>query len=199
MSEEISGNENIFKELGSLQQKILFYLAENPEKHKQAIQQEINHPSDQYGSISKAVDSLEKSGFVNSKRGKSQKKVDIKIFRCTDQGVLYSLARNPMCNIPRVLDSYKNQVEFCKQFQALYTVWGHEQMNLFLRGLGEFLPMVHSKGIEYAAPYLLMKFAKQWQTIDPETKKRSVKETMKQFPKTTDMLKEMQNNIKDLL
>ena len=99
----------------------------------------------------------------------------------------------------KILDSNKEQVEFCKQFRALYDVWGQEQMAMFLRDLGEFLPMVHTKGIEYAAPYLLMKFARQLQTLDPKTKKKNVKAAISQFPKTKGMLKEMQNNIKELL
>jgi len=156
-------------------------------------------PKDQYGSISKAVDSLEEQHFITSKLTKSQKNNEIKLFRCTDEGVLYSLAKNPSCNIPKVLDSNKEQVEFCKQFRALYNAWGPEHMAMFLKDMGEFLPMVHTKGIEYATPYLLMKFAKQQQTLDPKTKKRNVKEAIKQFPKTKQMLKEMQDNIKDLL
>lgn len=199
MSEKIFGKENIFKELGSLQQKALFFLAENPDKHKQAIQQSINHPSDQYGSISNAVDSIEQSGYINSKLAKSQKNVEIKLFRCTDLGVLYALTRNPLCDIPRVLDSYKDEFEFCKQFRALYNVWGHEQMAQFLKDTGEFLPMVYTKGIEYATPYFLMKFARQMQTLDPKIKTRNVKEAIAQFPKTKQMLKEMQKDINDLL
>jgi DNA-binding PadR family transcriptional regulator len=196
---EIAGKENIFKELGNLQQKVLFFLAENPDQHKQAIQKGISHPTDQYGSISKAVDSLEELGFIDSKLTKSQKNVEIKLFKCTDEGVLYALSRNPLGDILKILDSYKEQVEFCKQFRALYDVWGQKQMALFLKDLGEFLPMVHTKGIEYAAPFLLMKFAKQFQTLDPKTKKKNVKAAINQFPKTKEMLKEMQDNIKELL
>lgn len=185
--------------MGSLQQKSLYFLAENPENHKQAIQQGINHPADQYGSVSKAVDSLEQSGFIISRETRSQKNNKIKLFRCTDEGVLYALARNPSCNILKVLDSYKEKMEFCKQFRALYNVWGQKHMTLFLKELGEFLPMVHSKGFDYATPYLLIKFAKLQKTLDPKTKKNNVKEAMSQFPKTKKMLKEMQKNINDLL
>ena len=198
-SKKINSQENIFKELGSLQQRALYFLAENPEKHKQAIQQGINHPADQYGSVSKAVDSLELSGFIIFRLTRSQKNNEIRLFRCTDEGVLYTLARSSSCNIPKVLDSYIEQVEFCKQFRALYDVWGREHMTMFLKELGEFLPMVHAKGIDYAAPYLLMKFAKQLQTLDPKTKKNNVKEAMTQFPKTKQMLKEMRKNINELL
>jgi len=185
--------------LGSLQQKSLYFLAENPENHKQAIQQGINHPADQYGSVSKAVDSLEQSGFIISRETMSQKNNKIKLFRCTDEGVLYALARNPSCNILKVLDSYKEKMEFCKQFRALYDVWGQKHMTLFLKELGEFLPMVHSKGFDYATPYLVMNFVKLQQTLDPKTKKNNVKGAMNQFPKSKKMLKEMKKKIDELL
>ena len=45
-----------------------------------------------------------------------------------------------------------------------------EHFSKFLRDVGEFLPMVQKNGIEQAAPYLLMKFAKQMQSIDLKTK-----------------------------
>jgi hypothetical protein len=72
-------------------------------------------------------------------------------------------------------------------------------MTMFLKDMGEFLPMVHTKGIEYAIPYLLVKFAKQQQTLDPKTKKKNVKEAIKIYPKNKQMLREMQDNIKELL
>jgi hypothetical protein len=59
--------------------------------------------------------------------------------------------------------------------------------------------MVQKNGIDQAVPYLLMKFAKQMQNMDPKTKKKNVKEAMKQFPHTKQILKEMQKNINELL
>jgi DNA-binding PadR family transcriptional regulator len=199
MSEKEVKDDIIFKELGNLQEKVLFFLAENPENHKQGIQQGINHPTDQYASIKNAVDMLEKSGYLESKKIASQKNIQIKIYHCTQLGAFYALTRNLSADIPKILDAYKNQIEFCKQFRALYDVWGKEHFALFLRDLGEFLPMVRKNGIEQAAPYLLMKFAKQMQSMDSKTKQRNVKEAMKQFPHTKQMLKEMQKNINDLL
>jgi DNA-binding PadR family transcriptional regulator len=178
---------------------VLFFLAENPDNHKQAIQQGIKHPSDQYGSISKAVDPLEKLGFIKSKSSRSQKNNEIKLFRCTDEGVLYALARNPTSNISKVIDAYKDQTEFCIQFKALYQIWGQDHFVMFLKDIGEFLPMVHNKGIEYATPYLLMKISEQMQRIDPKTRKKNVREAMKQFPNTKQMLKDMKKNIDELL
>jgi DNA-binding PadR family transcriptional regulator len=198
-NEKISGNEVIFKELGSLQEKVLFFLAENPENHKQAIQQGIQHPSEQYGSVLKAVDTLEKLEFLESKEIKSQKNVQIKIYNCTELGVFYALTRNSDANILKVLDAYKSRIEFCKSFQALYDVWGHDHFAMFLRDMGEFLPMVQKNGVELAMPYLFLKIAKQMQSLDPKTKKKNVKEALKQYPQTKQMLKEIQKNINELL
>ena len=189
----------IFKELGSLQEKVLFYLAENPKKHKQGIQQGINHPAEQYGSVKNAVDALEKLGYFESKEIKSQKNVPIKIYSCTKLGIFYVLTKNAYSDIPRILDTYKDRIDFCKSFRALYDVWGHDHFALFLKNMGEFLPMVQKNGVEYASPYLLMKIAKQMQSIDPKTRKKNVKEAMKQFPHTKQMLKEMQKTINELL
>ena len=44
MSRKESNDEIIFKESGSLQEKVLFFLAENPDNHKQSIQHGIEHP-----------------------------------------------------------------------------------------------------------------------------------------------------------
>ena len=79
MSGEKPNDAIIFKELGSLQEKVLFFLAENPENHKKAIQQGIGHPDGQYGSVLNAIEPLEKLGYVESKEGLSKKNVKIKI------------------------------------------------------------------------------------------------------------------------
>ena len=153
---KISGNEIIFKELGSLQEKVLFFLAENPENHKQAIQQGIQYPSEQYGSVLKAVDTLEKSDYIKSKEIKSQKNVKIKIYNCTELGVFYALTRNSDANILKILDTHKDKIEFCKQFRAIYDVWGHDHFAMFVKDMSEFLPMVQKNGVEQASPYLMM-------------------------------------------
>jgi DNA-binding PadR family transcriptional regulator len=198
-NEKISGNEVIFKELGSLQEKVLFFLAENPEKHKQAIQQGIQHPSEQYGSVLKAVDTLEKLEFIKSKEIKSQKNVQIKIYNCTELGVFYALTRNSDANFLKILDAYKSQIEFCQQFQELYKAWGHDHFASFLKNMRDFLPMVQKNGIEEAMPYLLMKMVNLMQSLDPKTRKKNAKEAMKQFPHTKQMLKDIRKNINELL
>ena len=189
----------IFKQLGSLQEKVLFFLAENPDNHKQAIQNGILYSDKLYGSVLHAVDALEELGYVESKETISQKKVQIKTYSCTELGVFYALARNSNPNIPKVLNAYKDKIEFCKSFQAFYDVWGHDYFATFLKDMGEFLPMVQKNGLEQAVPYLFLKMAKQMQSLDLKTRKKNVKEAMKQYPHTKQMLKEMQDNIKEFL
>jgi DNA-binding PadR family transcriptional regulator len=199
MSKKESYDEIVFKELGSLQEKVLFFLAENPDNHKQTIQQGIQYPAEQYCSVKKAVDKLEKLGYIESKEATSQKKVQIKTYSCTELGVFYALIKNSSANIPEVLSAYKNRVEFCKSLQPLYDVWGHDQFALFLKDIGEFLPMIQKSGVEQAVPYMLLKMAKQMQSLDPKTRKKNVKEAMKQYPQYEKMLKEMREKINDLL
>ena len=164
----------VFKELGSLQEKVVFFLAENPENHKQAILKGIEHPAEQYGSVKKAVDKLEELGYIKSKKALSKKNLKIKIYKCTELGVFYALARNSSANILKILEGYKSEVKFCKPFSALYNVWGHEFFTVFLRDMGEFLPMVRKNGVELAVPFMLMKIMKQMESIDWKIRKKNV-------------------------
>jgi DNA-binding PadR family transcriptional regulator len=188
----------IFKELGSLQEKVLLYLAQNPENCKQAIQHGIKHPSDQYGSISKAVDTLEKLGYIESKEGVSQKKVKIKLFYCTESGVFYALT-HLSDNILEVLDVYKSRVDFCKSFRQLYDVWGQDHFLMYLKDIGKFLPIVQKDGVEVAMPYLLMLILDEMKKIDPKDGKRNAKEAMKLFPESKVWLKEWKRNLDELV
>ena len=189
----------IFKELGSLQEKVLFYLAENPEHHKQGILQGILHPTEQYGSIVKAVDALEKFSFIQSKDAISQKNLKIKIYYCTESGVFYALTKNSSANVLKILDAYKNSVDFCKSFRQLYEVWGHDHFIMYLRDIGDFLPIVQKNGMDVAMPYLLMKILKQMQNIDTKTRKRNAKEALRLFPQSKQLLREWRNNLDELL
>lgn len=196
---EFDPNHIIFQELGPLQEKIVFFIAENPENHKQAIQKGIEHPAEQYGSVLKAVDSLEEFGYIQSREILSQKKVTIKTYSCTELGVFYALSRNPDLNITKIFDNYENKFDFLKQIKPLYEVWGHEQFFILLKDIGEFLPMVKNHGVDYAVPHLILKSYRQMQKLDKKTKNRNVKIALKQFPETKAMLKEMHKSIEDLL
>jgi DNA-binding PadR family transcriptional regulator len=192
-------NNIIFKELGSLQEKILFFLAENPENHKQGIQQGINHPADQYGSVSKAVDALETYGFIVPKDAVSQKNVRIKTYSCTESGIFYALTRNPSAKPVKIFEAYKSEVIWCKSLRQLYDVWGHEHFMAYFRDVGDVLPIIQKKGFDEALPYLFFKAVKLTHSIDKKTRNRNVKEALKLFPENKEMLKEWRKNIDEVL
>jgi hypothetical protein len=189
----------IFRELGNLQEKVLFYLAENPEKNKQAIQQGINHPSEQYGSVKNAVDKIEEFGFIQSTEGLSQKKVKIKIYRCADSGVFYALTKNHLADVLKILDAYKSRVEFCSSFRKLYDAWGHEHFTLYLRDIAYVLPIIQKDGIELAMPHLLMKILEEIKSIDKKTRKRNANAALELFPESKKWLTEWRDNLDELI
>jgi DNA-binding PadR family transcriptional regulator len=189
----------LFKKLGSLQEKVLFFLAENPENHKQGIQQGINHPADQYGSVLKAVDALEKFGFIAAIEGVSQKNLKIKIYSCTESGVFYALTRNASAKPVEILEAYKNKVSWCKSLRQLYDVWGHDHFMAYFRDVGDILPIIQKKGVAEAMPYMFFKAVKLTHSIDKKTRNKNVKEALKLFPENKEMLKEWRKNIDEVL
>jgi DNA-binding PadR family transcriptional regulator len=187
------------KELGSLQQEILFYLAENPDNHKQGIQQGIDHPADQYGSIVKAVNALEKMLYIQSENATSQKNLEIKIYSCTQLGIFYSIAKNNHANIPKILKAYGNRIEHCKALKQLYDLWGHDCFSIYLKDAADIIPIVQKEGFEAAFPHLLMKALKQQKIIDPKTRVKNAKGALKLSPKSREMFEELQKNLDELL
>jgi DNA-binding PadR family transcriptional regulator len=174
-------------------------LAENPENHKQGIQQGINHPAEQYGSVSKAVDALEKFGFIAAIEGVSQKNLKIKIYSCTESGVFYALTRNASAKPVEILEAYKNKVSWCKSLRQLYDVWGHDHFMAYFRDVGDILPIIQKKGVAEAMPYMFFKAVKLTHSIDKKTRNKNVKEALKLFPENKEMLKEWRKNIDEVL
>ena len=129
------------KKLGIRQEKILFFLAENPNKNAQQIQKGLGYPDSQHGNISTTAKMLERMGLLKMERGKSQKNVSMPLYTCTEEGVFYALARNPNANVLRVLDSYKNQYDSYNSFRNLIAVWVEDFFVEFVRSISEFLPM----------------------------------------------------------
>jgi DNA-binding PadR family transcriptional regulator len=188
------------KNLGTLQEKVLYFLAENPHNHKQAIQKGIEHPDDQYGSVLKAVEALKDSGCIKWKKGKSMKKVSIKFYDCTEEGAFYALARNPRANVLKILDAYKDQYDSYKALRNLYDAYGHDLFVKFIRDVDEFLPMVQKQGLEKALPYLFMKIVREASDVDLTQRKRIARESMKQLsPQMKKAMKEWAKSINEIV
>jgi len=199
MPEEKPKGYTIFKELGSLQEKVLFHLAENPRMNTQTIQKNLGYPPAQYPNILKAVKALEKAALIQSEEGKSKKNVPIRLYKCTQEGVFYALARNPNADVLKILDAYKSLDEFFKSMRRLYDVCGHDIFAKFVKDVDEFLPMIQRDGAEKAIPFMFMKIMVQLSDLDSKKRIEFVKETMKQFPHVREMLKEWNKAIKTVL
>jgi DNA-binding PadR family transcriptional regulator len=186
------------KELGSLREKIIFHLSENPNLNAQALQKALEYPSNQYPNILNALKTLEKTGLVRSESGKSKKKVPIRLYRCTDNGILYALARNPKANALKTIGAYENTEELAKTFRACYDIMGPELFVKFVEDVDEFMLMIQKDGIEDVAPYIVMKSMMQTSHLDIDARTRIVKELFKQFPQTKKVLKDWSDYISKL-
>jgi hypothetical protein len=187
------------KELGNLQEKILFYLAENPDKHKQAIQKGINHPLDQYSSIQNAVKSLSKMGYLESKKALSLKKLTIELYSCTEVGLIYALGKNSNANIQRILTEYQSKNLMYKSFLGICNELGKEEIARFFNGLVDFLPMIQAEGLEKALTLFIVKLMANNKGIDERKRIKNAKVWLKYFPDRKPVIKDWHDNIKDLL
>jgi hypothetical protein len=198
MPKEEYNAETVFKEMGGVMKKVLFYLAENPESCKQKIQRDIHYPDKQYGTISNSVKSLKKQGYIQFKKAKSQKNKEMNNYFCTELGVFYALTRNPNPDIPKILDAYKSQIEFCKGFQGLYNILEH---NLFaiLKDIQEFLPMIQKDGFSPTNQVIMIiKLAKIFENLDQETRQKFIEEALRQFPQSKKLVNQHQNIINEI-
>jgi hypothetical protein len=198
----MSDKENKYptiKELGNLQEKILFYLAENPGKHKQAIQKGINHPRDQYSSILNAVKALSEMGYVESKKAFSSKKVQIKLYSNTDVGLIYVLGKNPNADIKKILTEYQVKNPMYKSFLGVCNELGEQEIARLFKGLVVLLPMIQTEGLEKALTLFIVKIMASNRNIDRRKRIKNAKVWLKYFPDKKPIMEEWQNNIKDLL
>ena len=198
MSEEKPRSYLDLKELGAKQQKIIFHLSENPNLNAQALQKDLKYPSNQYPNILNALKTLEKLDLINSTSGKSKKNIPIRLYRCTLNGIIYALAKNPNANALNTLNAYQSLSDVVNSFLKLYDIWGHDLFIKIVRDIHDFLPMIHKDGIENMIPYMLMKMTMRMRDLDLKTRTKIAKETMKQFPHAKRILKNWVKSISKL-
>jgi hypothetical protein len=185
--------------LGTRQEKVLFYIAENPNLDGQAIWQGIKYPSDQTGNIYPTAKKLEKLEYIKSKEGISEKKVKIKLYSCTEKGILYTITYNPVVDVPKVLDNCKGEYNLCNLFRRMYEVLGHDLFMKQAKNIRDILPMAQSEGLEKAAPFLFMKIFLEAKNLDSKKRKKIAKEILEEFPNTKRILKDWQASINQIL
>ena len=191
-------NELQIKELGHLQERVLFFLSENPDQNKQAIQKGISHPSDQYGSILKAVTALQKIGYIQAKSGISKKKVPISLYNCTDLGVFYALSKNPNGDVEKLLSAYGER-DTWKSVKCLYGEVDHEAFTSIFKDSADFIPMMSKDGLKNALIHLFVRSYRRSRKLNPKTRKEVANAALKCFPELKSFLKEWRDNINEIL
>jgi DNA-binding PadR family transcriptional regulator len=187
------------KNLGSLQEKVLFFLAENPDNHTQGIQKGIEHKSEQYGSVLKAVKTLQRLGYIESQKGTSKKKVTINLYSCTEKGVLYALTRNSSADFGRIFNAYKEKHPDLASLRSAYDTWGHDNFAMFIKDVGIFLPMIEKDGIEKSLPFMMLQTQRELRELGSEKRNRFMKDLIKHSPIAKKSVKELKKRINELL
>jgi hypothetical protein len=92
-----------------IENKIITYLSLNPDRNLQQIQRGIGLDDRNYPTVKNAMERLlTKKRFVQYKKGLSEKKIEIKIFRLNTRGILVALTINKDNELNKTLDNYKN-------------------------------------------------------------------------------------------
>ncbi len=187
------------KNLGTLQEKVLFFLAENPDNHTQGIQKGIEHKSEQYGSVLKAVKTLQQLGYVESQKGTSKKKVSINLYSGTEKGVLYALTRNPDANFEKIFNAYKEKHPDLASLRSAYDTWGHDNFAMFIKDVGIFLPMIEKDGLEKSLPFMFVQTQRELSKLGSEKRNKFLKDLIKHSAIAKKSVKELKKRIDELL
>lgn len=187
------------KELGTLQEKVLYYLAENPDKCKQAIQKGIDHPADQYASILNAVNALKKLEYVKFNVKPSQKKVPIEFYSLTDLGVFYTLVMTPNPNYLKILTAYENQNEAWHGLRLFCLDAGQEMFADVFKGVSEFIPIMRKDGMDAAMMQVFLRAHMRARKLKMDVRRKNAKVAMKHYPELKTVMKEWRDNINEIL
>jgi len=186
----------LHRELGSLQEKVLLYLAENPNQHKQSIQKAL--PSKQYGAILHAVNSLEKSGYIESVETRSEKNVKMKLYSLSEKGIRYALSKASEDSILKILDVYKQKFSINEFFLSEYKRLGHELFFKQFKFMMKSLPLLENKNKDEAIQQMLFLAIKIHENLSLQEKKQRLKELIDFFPEAKRYAKDTKKLLDEL-
>ena len=118
------------KTLGSNQEKIVLYLAENPNKTMSDIQKEFNISKNSYNIIHRSSKVLEEMGYVSRGEGLSDKERPTYPLTLTEKGVLYALSK---CLDSEKLIILRNYIPIHHNFEKYNELWNEIGDALFLK------------------------------------------------------------------
>ncbi len=123
----------------------------------------------------------------------------MKLYSCSESGLLYVLAKFPSVNGLRILEANNNRSELARDLRKLSKLWGQDPFAGFLRSMNQFLPMIAKDGIENTIPFIFMKAYVETRHIDSRRRKEIAQRTMKDFPNVKQFMKEWKNAINELV
>jgi DNA-binding MarR family transcriptional regulator len=129
----------MLKELTNLEQRIISYLALNPNKNRQQIQHALGIEDKNYPTVSKAVIRLEKKGYLEKKEGKSEKSVLINFYRLNLLGLAYQLAYGDEKLILEVIENYEQEFPTYLDFQKFVKLLPQKTALKIIRIVGKSL------------------------------------------------------------
>ena len=107
------------KALGSNQERIVLFLAENPRKTMSEMQKEFDIPKNSYNLIHNATKALEEIGYVVKGEAVSEKKRPTFPITLTEKGVLYVLSKLSNSKKQKVLKIYASIYPSFVKYQEL--------------------------------------------------------------------------------
>ncbi|MEM3602781.1 MAG: hypothetical protein QXN87_08945 [Candidatus Bathyarchaeia archaeon] len=173
---------SVLKDLGDLQRKIIFYLAENPKQHKESIMKSLEHKY--YGSVLNAVKRLEKTKYLVSVRAKSKKNLKIKLYSCSEKGVFYALVKNEKTDVLKILENYKDY-GVVKRLREICEMLGEEVFVKLIKLIQPFLPLVETMGAEEALGRAISYF------LEHPDKLGDLREAIEKSPKAMEWMRSL--------
>jgi DNA-binding MarR family transcriptional regulator len=184
------------KKFGSLQSKVLIYVAENPETNIQEVQFGLNNKS--YGAVHNAIMSLEKKNYLKTEEGLSKINIKIDFYSCTEKGVFYALSYAKESDLIKILEAEKDKFDSINYFISEYERMGEADFIFWFRDFMKFVPMLENNDIERIIATMIIFYSKKFEKAEIKERVDFIKNAMKNFPSTkkaVDELREIFNKI----
>jgi len=188
---------SLLKDLGTLQLKVLEYLAENPDNHKQGIQQALGYPAEQYASIHHAVNALEKMGYIKSTEGLSGKKVKIKLYSLTNLGIFYVLTKHSEfdSSVLKILEKHRDNYPDVDFLLAKYKEMDPKFFKNLYRIAIISLPFASSKNRDISRQLIF----ELVDSVDDSETEEFISSSLKYFPETREKLEKLRDYLNELI
>jgi len=165
---------------GSLQSKVLIYVAKNPKTNIQEVQFGLKNKN--YGAVHNTIKSLEKKGCLITEEGLSKINTKIEFYSCTENGVFYALSFAKESDLIKILEAEKEKFDSIKYFVSEYERMGEADFIFWFRDFIKFTPMLENNNIEEIIGTMIMFYSKKFEEAKSGERVEFIKSAMKNFP-----------------